>query len=180
MTIPKKSPVKIAKSGAKKPTARKKPVARKKPAAKKPVAPKLTAEQERDQKARAKVDELLKDSTLTAPPKDDLLVLDESNDEPKGVEWLEEQVTLQGTEIERLRKELGIEKGKNTKLPASGGASDGELQKAVTTLFNELQTNYLKMGKNPSTGASNLVLPPVAFMNRMIMFFPFLKKNKQF
>ena len=180
MVNTKKSLVRIAKTGAKKPTARK-PATRKNVAAKKPVV-KLTPAQERDLKAKQKVDELLKDSTLISS-EDDLLVLDESNGEPKGVEWLEEQVTLQGIEIERLRKELGVEKENNINLAAqvaNGSGGDGEVTKKVNMLFDELQTNYLKMGKNPSTGAPNLIIAPTAFLNRMIQIFPFLTKRKQF
>ena len=184
MATTKKKPVTIAKTGAKKPAKARKPATKRKPAAKKPVAKKLTPAEERDQKAKATVKELLKDSPITTPPQDDLLILDESDKEPKGVEWLEEQVTLQSTEIERLRVELATEKQNNVTLQEQvakgGGVSDSELQKNVTTIFNELQTNYLKMGRNQQTNQPNLVIPPAAFMNRLIMFFPFLKGLKRF
>ena len=71
-TTQRKNTVGIAKSGTKKATARK--PATRKPAPK--AAPKLTPEQERDLKAKQKVQELLKDSPL-ADTKDELLVLDE-------------------------------------------------------------------------------------------------------
>ena len=100
-TTQKKNTVGIAKTGLRKSIARK-------PATKKPVAkkatPKLTAVQERDIKAKQKVDELLKDSPL-AEPKDDLLILEE---EPKGVDWLEEQLLIhknQKLDYEKLKEE---------------------------------------------------------------------------
>ena len=67
MATTKKKPVTIAKTGAKKPATARKPATKRKPAAKKPVAKKLTPAEERDQKAKATVKELLKDSPITTP-----------------------------------------------------------------------------------------------------------------
>lgn len=151
-----------------------------KPAAKKPAPRKLTPAQERDLKAKQKVEELLKDSPLSGT-KDDLLVLDD--EEPKGTEWLQEQLPLLTQQIETLKTNLQTEKDKNTiltqKVEASGGG-DGEVTKKVHMLFDEVQTNYLKMGRNPTTNAPNLVIAPTAFLNRLIQLFPFLAKKKQF
>lgn len=170
----KKNTVKIAKGGTKKAaTARK--LAKRKPAtrkpARKPVAKKLTPMQERDLKAKQKVEELLKDSTFTQPKEDDLIILDE---EPKGIDWLQEQVALLSQQVETLKKDLAKAKTENAK------GDEGEIKKGIGVLFEELQTNYIKMGRNPNTGISNLVIPPVAFMNRLIMFFPFLGKLKRY
>lgn len=171
-----KNTVGIAKGNARK-AAAKKPATRK-PAAKK-AAPPLTPEQERDLKAKEKVAELLKDSPLSES-KEDLLVLDE---DPKGSEWLQEQLPLLTQKIEGLQTELQTEQGKNamlTKKLEDTGGGDGEVTKAVHMLFDELQTNYVKMGKNQQTGGPNLVIAPTAFLNRLIQLFPFLAKKKQF
>jgi len=172
-----KNAVGIAKG---KPTTRK--PATRKPVAKKTAAPKLTPEQERDLKAKQKVEELLKNSPFTKlDKKEDLLVLDEDQ-EPKGTEWLQEQLPLLIEQLQKLNTELTTEKQKNEvltqKLQNAGG--DGEATKAINMLFDELQTNHIKMGKNPSTGAPNLVIHPIAFLNRLIQLFPPLAKKKQF
>ena len=167
----------IAKKTAKKPAARK-PAARK-PAAKKPVAKKLTAAEERDIKAKETVKELLKDSPLTAPT--ELLEIDETPDasDLKGVEWLEQQVGTQAELIEDLRDQLSTAKEDFTRLQQSDKGGDTQLQTNVIRVFEELQDNYLKMGKGQN-GQPNFRIIPVAFMNRLIMFFPFLKERKKF
>ena len=172
-----KNTVGIAKGNARKAAARK--PATRKSAAKKLAAP-LTPEQERDLKAKQKVEELLKDSSLSEP-KDDLLVLED--EEPKGTEWLQEQLPLLTQQLEALKTELKTEQDKNavlTKKLEDTGGGDGEVTKAVHMLFDELQTNYIKMGKNQTTGGPNLVIAPTAFLNRLIQLFPFLAKKKQF
>ena len=58
--------------------------------------------------------------------------------------------------------------------------NDGQIKNSVVKLFNEIQENYFSMGKNPHTGQPNLIIPPIAFMNRMIQFFPFLDNEKKF
>lgn len=150
-------------------TAARKPAARK-PAAKKPVEKKLSAVEERDLKAKARVEELLQDSLVTTlKNKDELLELDETSPvvEEQGIEWLQEQVGLQATLIETLRRELAEAK---SNVPA--GSDDGT-KKALITLFNELQENHKKAG-------NNFIIYPVAFMNRMTKFFPFLVKEKRY
>jgi hypothetical protein len=173
-TNQKSNTVGIAKGNTRKPAAKRKPAA-----AKKPVAKKLTPEQERDRKAKEKVAELLKDSPLSET-KEELLELEE---EPKGTEWLQEQLPLLTQQIEGLKTELKTEKEMNTvltqKLEASGGG-DGEVTKGVHMLFDELQANYVNMGKNQQTGAPNLIIAPTAFLNRLIQLFPFLAKKKKF
>ena len=51
--------------------------------------------------------------------------------------------------------------------------------KYLYKLFNEIQDNYISM-YNPATGKSGLVIAPIAFMNRLIMFFPFLESEKKY
>lgn len=176
MTTPKKNLAGIAKKSGtatkRKPAARKpaakKPATRKKPVAKK--EPELTPEEIRDQRAKAKVDELLQDVDLTLK-KDELLELDETPEagDSQSVEWLQEQVTLQAQQIEGLRSELAEARVENPPVAGVAGAE----KEAVLTLFNELQENYTRMGVN-----FQVRFP--AFLNRMIMFFPFLADHKKY
>ena len=177
--LAKKTPAK--KTAAKKPAA-KKPATRK-PAAKKPAAKKQpTAKELRDQKAKETVEKLLVDSPIvTLDKKDDLLELDETPtpEEPKGVEWLEEQVGLLNQKNEALTAELKLVKIENQTLRAGGSSNDGEVQKVVIQLFNELQENYIKMGIN-NRGEGNFYIRTPGFLNRLIKFFPFLEQHKRY
>lgn len=134
--------------------------------------------------ARRKVDELLSDLPIDPKKKDGLLELDESSEitvDKQSVEWLQEQLTKLADENEKYKKEAEeakinykkiyddfqkIREGKNI-------VTDDEIKQKVSTVFNELQTNYLKYGKN-------FVIAPVAFMNRMVMYFPFLKNQRKY
>jgi len=169
--------VALAKGGDKK-TAAKKPVVK---AVEKPTTP----EEERDLKAKAKVEELLQGVELT-PKKDELL---EFEAEPKeGVEWLEEQVTSLSEVNQTLRTELAQAKDdyrrifeENQRIKTGVGIQDdGVLKTNVTKLFIELQDAFISMGNNPQTGAPNLIIYPVAFLNKLLAFFPFLKEYKRF
>lgn len=62
----------------------------------------LTHDEERDLKAKQKVEELLHDVSLTPEKNNDLLDVDE----PKGVEWLTEQVDALTAENELLKNDL--------------------------------------------------------------------------
>ena len=181
MTNQIKNVVGIAKGKpAKKSTARK-PAARKstarKPAAKKPE-PVLSPEEQRDIKAKAKVTELLQDVDLSLDKKDELLELDEIPKVPivetQNVEWLEEQLVLQAEKIKSLELQLG-ENGGGTSIVV-----DNKIKKAVIDLFDELQTNYLKMGVNPQSQIGNFRIYCPGFLNRLIKFFPFLEEFKKY
>ena len=179
--VTKKNVISLAKSGtatAKKPVAKKrKPTARK-------SAKKLSPAQVRDNKAKAKVEELLQDVDLSLDKKDDLLVLDEAPVvEGKGTEWLQEQVTLLSKTNGELRKKLAQSKKDYQKILTSKGgetATDGDVKKIVIDLFNELQENHLKLGVNPQTGVGNIRIYCPGFLNRLIKFFPFLEKVKKY
>ena len=153
----------------------------KKPTAKKTAAKKPTAQELRDKKAKETVDKLLEDSPIvTLDKKEELLELDEpTKDEPKGVEWLEEQVTLLNQKNEALSAELGVVKAENQALKLGGGSNDGEVQKIVVQLFDELQENYIKMGID-NRGIGNFRIYTPGFLNRLIKFFPFLEKHKRY
>jgi len=170
----------LAKSG----TATTKKPAAKKPAAKKPVVKKPTAEELRDLKAKETVEKLLEDSPInTLEKKEDLLELDETPvEEPKGVEWLEEQVTLLTQKSEALAAELNVVQIENQQLRSGtdvSGSNDGEVRKVVVQLFNELQENYIKMGID-NQGIGNFRIYTPGFLNRMIKFFPFLDEVKRY
>ena len=148
----------------------------------------LTPEEERDLKTKAKVDELLDGVKLTLEPevkKDDLLEVVE-DDEPKGVEWLEEQMSRLIEENEKLKAEANLAKEDYQHLFAAfqqqknavvlndnPNASDTLLKTKVVQLFNEIQANHLALGRN-------FIIVPVAFLNRLILFFPFLEDQKRF
>jgi hypothetical protein len=149
----------------------------------------LTPEEERDLKTKAKVDELLDGVKLTLEPevkKDDLLEVVEDDDEPKGVEWLEEQMSRLTEENEKLKAEANLAKEDYSKLfiafqqqkngvvlNDSPNASDTLLKTKIVQLFNEIQANHLALGHN-------FIIVPVAFLNRLILFFPFLDDQKRF
>lgn len=152
------------------------------------VKPK-SPEEERNLKAKQKVEELLQEINLNSETKkDDLLEI--SIDKPisnfnKGNDWLSEQVSILTEENERLSIEA--EQAKNDykmifeKLQSiKGEPQNNDNTKAlIYKLFNEIQDNYINM-YDPGTGKSGLVIAPVAFMNRLIMFFPFLESEKKY
>lgn len=154
------------------------------------IAKPKSPEEERNLKAKQKVEELLQEIKLTPETKlDDLLEISD-NDKPipitnKGNEWLSEQVSILTEENERLFKEA--EQAKNDyrmifeKLQSMKGEpqNNDNTKALVYRLFNEIQDNYISM-YNPATGKSGLVIAPVAFMNRLIMFFPFLESEKKY
>ena len=149
----------------------------------------LSPEEERNLKAKEKVNELLKDVDLTLDKdkSEELIEVVDEIDEPVGVEWLEEQLSLLTEQNSALKVELELAKADYAKIFAdfqrikNGGViNDDNTKETVVNLFNEIQAHYFQSGFHPTTGAPNLILYPVAFMNRMIMFFPFLGQYKKF
>jgi hypothetical protein len=141
----------------------------------------LTPEEERDLKAKQKAEELMGSIDIIPKKKDDDLL--EVDDElPKeGSEWLGEQVSLLSEQVESLRAELALAKGdyqkifeENQRIKAGVGIQDdGAVKANVIKIFNELQENHFAMGVN-------FIIYPVAFMNRLVVFFPFLEKVKRY
>lgn len=162
---------------------------KKAPAAKKTVAKKetLTPEEERDLKAKAKVKELLEGASL-APKKEEEELLEISREEQQGSDWLQEQVAALSSENQLLKADLATAKddylkifAENQRLKEGVGVQDESAMKtAVTTVFHEIQSNYLKNPGNTQYGTPNFVIVPPAFLNRMIMYFPFLQQEKRF
>lgn len=154
------------------------------------IAKPKSPEEERNLKAKQKVEELLQEINLNPETKkDDLLEI--SIDKPisnfnKGNEWLSEQVSILTEENERLAKEAEQAKDDYRKIfdeihnvkgniPQNNDSSKA----SIIRLFNEIQENYINM-YNPTTGKSGLVIVPIAFLNRLIMFFPFLESEKKY
>lgn len=157
----------------------------KKSATKKPVAKsvekKLTPEEERDLKAKETVQKLLEDSPIVTLDKkeDELLELEELQEEPKGVEWLEEQLTLLTEKNDELNAENDVLKQENQQLKVNAGSENGDIKVAVLQLFNEIQENHIKLGVNEQ-GVGNFRIYCPGFLNRLIMFFPFLEQYKRY
>lgn len=178
-------------TGAAKKNAAKKTTGKKK-VTKKPVVKKPTPEELRDQKAKETVKELLEDSPIvTLTETEEIIELDETTTEqPKGVEWLEEQVTLLTEKNATLTAQMDVVKGdfekilqENQNLKAKGTpnniANDGELKTTVIQLFNELQENHIKLGIDKN-GIGNFRIYCPGFLNRLIKFFPFLEEVKRY
>jgi hypothetical protein len=160
----------------------------------------LSPEEQRDLKAKETVKELLTgvELDLTVKPKEELLEM--GGDEDGGVEnagdvWLQEQVAALTSENEVLKIEndtlkLNYQKilAENQAIKAGAGIqSDNDLKTGILTIFHELQSNYIKMGFNQQPrqeivqqGEPNFRIAPAAFINRLIVFFPFLAKEKRF
>lgn len=160
-----------------------------KPAVKKVEEKPLTPEEERDLKAKQKVKELLSDVPLVPPTGDEVLELEEEKKEVEGVDWLTEEVTKLTAENEQLKADYGKLFEENKRLKAGKPAivvdestpvDEGAVKVNLVKLFNELQANYLRNPGVSQFGTPNFIIYPVAFMERMVMFFPFLGKEKKY
>ena len=178
--VKKNNLVALAKGNSGKPAA-----AAKKPVVKVVEKPK-TLEEERDLKAKARVEELLEGFELT-PKKDELLEI--ADEIPKeGQEWLEEQVSSLSESCEALRAELAVAKEdyrrifeENQRIKGGAGIQDDDVVKTNTIrLFVELQDAFVSMGTNSQTGTPNLIIYPVAFLNKLLLFYPFLEQYRKF
>jgi hypothetical protein len=175
---------------------------------KKPVAEKvvkvaekvLTPDEERDLKAKETVKSLLDGVDLSiTKPKEDLLEVADDDTPPipgdGGDIWLQEQVAALTSENENLRNELSVAKSDYQRIfnenqqikNGLGVQTDGDLKNGILTIFHELQSNYMKMGFSSAPrqevipqGEPNFRIAPAAFINRLIMYFPFLKDQKRF
>jgi len=156
----------------------------KKAVVKKPVIKEPTPEELRDKKAKETVQKLLEDSPITTlDKKEELIVLEEPVIEtPKGVEWLEEQVTLLTSELTLAKEDYKriFNENQNLKNGSTINSSgDGNVKTVVIQLFNELQENHIKLGVD-SQGVGNFRIYCPGFLNRMIKFFPFLEEVKRY
>lgn len=174
--------VNLAKSSGNKTTAAKKPTKEEK----------LSPAEERDLKAKETVSKLLEGVELI-PKKDDEQLIELDTEPKEGIQWLEEQVSLLSEQNEKLKSELALAKedyqklfGEFQKMKNTGEVTlntvsdeDAIVKQTVIKIFDEIQHNYFAM-MNPMTGKSNLVISPIAFLNRLIMFFPFLNDRKKY
>lgn len=160
-----------------------------KPVVKKVEEKPLTPEEERDLKAKQKVEELLSDVSLVPKTSEEVLELDDNKQEPEGVDWLTEEVTKLTAENEQLREDYAKILDENRRLkggrPAvvideSESVDESLVKEKLLQLFNELQANYMRNPGVSQFGTPNFIIYPVAFMERMIMFFPFLGKEKKY
>lgn len=177
--------IKLAKGGK---TTKNKPTSTK-PVVKVVVEKALTPEEERDLKAKEKVKELLSDVTLVPQSTDEVLEIEESKKEPEGLEWLTEEVAKLTAENEQLKSDYSKLLDENRRLKNGNPAIvanetepiDENLVKGkLVQLFNELQANYMRNPGVSQFGTPNFIIYPLAFMERMVMFFPFLGKEKRY
>lgn len=150
----------------------------------------LTPEEERDIKAKETVKSLLDGVELDIVPKekkeDELLEVDSST--TQNSEWLQEQVALLASENELLKHDFAVAKSdyqrifaENQAVKSSAGIqSDDDMKNGLLTVFHELQSQYMKNPGFTPYGTPNFVIVPAAFINRLIVFFPFLAKEKRF
>lgn len=182
--------INLAKSGKKTTKAAKKTTT--KSVAKKVVVKEQTPEELRDLKAKKTVEKLLEDSPIvTLENKEEIFEIEQpTTDEPKGVEWLEEQVTLLTEKNGSLTAEMDAVKGDFNKILLenqelkNGGLSDSvpndkNVKIVVIQLFNELQENHIKLGVDKNSIGNFRIYCP-GFLNRMIKFFPFLEEVKRY
>jgi|LSQX01.3.fsa_nt_gb hypothetical protein len=133
---------------------------------------KKAIESERDLKAKQKVEELLQDIKLTPDDKK----IEETKEVKNGVNWLEEQIEILTEKNAILEKEAKEAKENYKKLLESSqnvSQSNPQTDTKVLELFDELQNGYLRFG-------NNFIVYFPAFLNRMVLFFPFLEKWKKF
>lgn len=135
---------------------------------------------DRDLKVKQKVEELLQDIKLT---KEEKVEVKESSEMKRGADWLIEQIDVL-TERNAVLEKEAEEARENYKkiyetMQNKPQPTNSNTDAKVLELFDELQTNYVKMGIGPG-GRPNFVVNFPAFLNRMIMFFPFLENYKKF
>jgi len=110
--------------------------------------------------------------------------LDESkkNDESpelkkdKTIIWYEEQLNDMYAKYELLQKEnevLKIQQGNGNTSLDSESTNDKKVRETVLVLFEEIQTGYMNLGRN-------FIIYPKGFLERLIMFFPFLSNYRKF
>lgn len=171
----------LAKGGKKTPPAKK--------VAEKKVEKPITPAEERDLKAKARVEELLACVQLTPEKKEDLLELEPAEAPKEGAEWLEEQVTLLTEQNELLRSELSLAKqdyerifveNQHIKTGVGITSNDGVVKANVIELFEEIQNNHITLGVDPTTNIGNFRIYCPGFLNRLITFFPFLEERKRY
>lgn len=132
----------------------------------------------RDLKAKETVNKLLDEVPLINKKEENENV--DNKEIKKGTDWLEEQLQTLVDKNENLEKEVITAKENYKKifddyqkLKKEKNNQVSPEKTKVLQLFNELQDNYGKLGQN-----FKVYFP--AFLNRMVMFFPFLSNHKKY
>ena len=150
------------------------------------VEVKLTPEEERDIKAKQKVEELLQGVDLTINPSANVEeVVDENTPQSAETnEWLEEQAGLLSDQTEILRSELAIaredyarlyENMQNSRGGNSNGYENETMIQNILTIYNELDSNL--RGKN-AEGQIWTTVDIRYLLNQMNQLFPFTARYK--
>ena len=142
----------------------------------------LSQEEERDIKAKKRVEELLKNTNLIpTEKKEELFEISPTTESKEGTIWLEEQITLLSSENEALKIELATAKEDYVKIFArsnnSNEFSNETINQNILLLFNELQNNLL--GNNPQRTVWTTVSIK-HILNQMLAMFPFTAQNKRY
>jgi hypothetical protein len=150
-----------------------------------------TVVDDKDQKAKETVENLLKDVPMDLK-KQELLELDEDATDEKSVEWLTEQLSTLGEENEKLRERTATAEGnyeklfkdyqklKESKPVEEGGEAlvpDSLIKRNVLALFEEVQRNMLGMNQN-RTPYKNMSTRHL--LMKMLNLFPFTKDIQKF
>jgi len=108
---------------------------------------------------------------------------DEPNENNSGSnEWLEQQVTELTQMNEYLRNQLASNLPQNNNYTSKDVAlEDNNVKLNVVKLFMELQSVYMNVGFNYTSGAprTNMIINPEQFMVRLLDFFPFLEEYRK-
>ena len=190
--------IKMAKT-TKKPT----PLPTKKVVVKKEVEPKkvvkpVEIEEDRDTKAKKTIEKLLEGISFNPLDykKKEVEEVDEDGGEYDGEqpehentggnEWLEQQVTELTQINEYLRNQLAnsstqTQDNLTNYTTKEVVLEDNNVKENVVKLFIELQTVYMNVGFNYSTGIprTNMIINPEQFMVRLLDFFPFLENYRK-
>ena len=156
--------------------------------AKKKVEPQTTKKVEEpvetaESKIEKRVQNLLGDFDVLSPKKEaEKLEQQQKQQETQpenknDIEWLSDELDRSTQENNELKKELNLYKEELKRVMGENNIDDNRsnqiIKRQVIELFSELQTNYIKLGRN-------LIINPPNFINRMIKFFPFLEEYKTF
>jgi len=147
----------------------------------------LTPEEERDLKAKQKVEELLQDvdTALTLNNGGASVVAINEPDNTKdvtGIEWLQEQVAALSEETEQLRGELAQSRDDYTRIFDQYHNQDSSMlnettKQNVLIMFHELQNNFI--GNNPERTAWREAQIEY-LLKQMISLFPFTENYRRF
>ena len=186
--------VKMAKTTKKTTPSATKKVVTKKEEPKKIVKP-VEVEEDRDTKAKKTVEKLLEGISFNPLDykKKEVEEVDEDageydSEQPEhenggSNEWLEQQVTELTQINEYLRNQLANSTPQNGSNYTNKDImlQDNNVKENVVKLFMELQTVYMNVGFNYSSGIprTNMIINPEQFMIRLLDFFPFLEDYRK-